>query len=541
MIEWDYIVVALCFLLLFFLVWKEIKRKNKSRLLMRLLSTTLAVASLACFAFPLYYGTKQNAAASNEAIIVTEGFNADSVTKFLSANGNAMPVISFNRSIKIKDKYNAHYVADIRLLSREFANINTFHVFGFGFDDNDLNALPKRSMVFHQSHLSSGITSINWQQKIKEGERLMVQGTYNNSTSSNTKIVISHFTTTLDSVLLSANKNQAFTLSTIPKAEGRTTFSMAVINNNDTIEKETLPVQAERGARLKILMLASSPDFDNKFLQNHLSKEGFEVAARTTISKNKYAYDYLNTPAVSLSNITSSLLDKFDVLIADAAELSVISPSQLSLIQSQVAQKSMGLVIKADSIGKSSFYSTHFPVNAVAGDTQQQLKIFLFDTSGKLPVLTADYPLSIKNEPSTQPLVLDKQNKVYVSSTLYGSGKIIFTTLSNTYTWALSGNEEDYNRFWSTLLNKAAAQPSSTEAWSVSPLLPVINTPVQLQLQTKCYRHTKRVDERNAGLSQKQCRFALRMERRLLSGKSRLANGHRAEWQTFLLVCVSSN
>ncbi len=230
---------------------------------------------------------------------------------------------------------------------------------------------------------------------------------------------------------------------------------------------------------------ATGKSVENKFLKNHLSQNGYKVVVRTAISKNKYLKEYLNTASLSLDRINSSLLDKFDIIIADATELAAIPKSELAAIETQVAQKSIGLIIKADSaFSGSSFYSDKFQLKIAAGDSGQQVNLYLLDSAGKMPATTIGNHVFIQNQTATQPLVFDKQNSIYVNSTLYGSGKIILTTLTNTYNWALSGNQNDYNKFWAELLNKAAPKPAREELWSISPALPQINKPVQLQVQT---------------------------------------------------------
>ena len=482
MIEWNYIVVLLCLMLLFFLLWKEISRINKSRLLWRMVTTIGGVACLACIALPVHYNTTEKVDTNKKAVILTEGFNTDSVSRFINANAGT-PVIFFDKNIKWAERYNAHYVAEISLLPRQYKDIRLFHVFGYGFNKEELNGLQQQALILHAPKLPPGITSINWQRKLHSGDKLVIQGSYNNTTDSKAKLVLSNFDAVLDSIFITAKDKEAFTLTTVPKNMDKTTYALAVIANKDTIEKETIPLQVEKGEQLKVLMLASSPDFDNKFIKSQLSQDGYVVAARTIISKDKYAFDYLNTSSLKLYHITSSLLDKFDITIADAEALSAIPKSELAALQSAVAQKGMGLIIKADSIAAASFYTSPFPLSSISENTKQ-LTTYLLDTVDKMPALTTDYPISIRDQVNAQPLVYDKQNKAYVSSALYGSGKIVFTTLTNTYTWPLSGNEEAYKRYWATLLNKAATKPSADETWSVSPALPVINTPVQLQLQT---------------------------------------------------------
>ena len=485
MIDWNYIVIGLSVLLLFFLLWKEIIRQNKARLFSRLLATVFAVSSLACMALPISFNHTKTAAITNQAVLLTEGFNSDSVNKFLSANHSNIPVITVDKNINAAEKYNADYVPDVSFLSQQYRDINTFHVFGNGFEKDELDNLKNVSIIFHPTDLSSGITSISWAQKIKTGGKLFIQGSCHNSSPAKAKIVLSDFNSTLDSVNIAAGKNEKFQLTTIPKHSGRAVYTIAVVANKDTIEKEFIPVQVEQGEPLKVLILASSPDFDNKFLKNQLSQNGYKVVTRTAISKNKYLKEYLNTAAVPLDRINSSLLNKFDITIADATELSSISKSEVAAIEAQVAERSMGLIIKADgAFSGSSFYSRKFKLNNILRDSGQPVNLYVLDTSAKMPAIAIGNSNFIQNQTATQPIVFDKQNKIYVNSTLYGSGKIIVTALTNTYNWILSGNENDYSKFWSELLNKAAPKTAPDESWSISPMLAQINKRVELLVQT---------------------------------------------------------
>ena len=434
-------------------------------------------------ALPLFTLTK-TVSITAEAVLLTEGFNKDSVNKFLGANNNNIPVITLDKNVQAAGNYPAHYLAGIRFFSQQYPDITTVHIFGYGAEKNELDLLKNVSVIFHPTEIPSGITSIHWPQKIRTGERLLIQGSCNISSSKAT-IVLNGFNSTLDSINLSGGKNQSFQLTTIPKHSGRAVYSITVIAKKDTLESEVIPVQVEQGEPVKVLMLSSSPNFDSKFLKNSLSQNGYKVVVRTAISKNKFSKEFLNVAAMPVDQVSASLLDKIDITIADATELASISKPELVTIQSQVSQKSMGLIIRADSaFSNSSFYSARFSLSPVANYNRQPIDMYLLDSTGKLPVTTAEDLFFIRNRPATQPIVSDKQNRMYVNSTLYGSGKIIVTTLTSTYSWALSGNEEMYEKFWATLLNKGAPQSLAEESWSISPGLPKINEPVQLALQT---------------------------------------------------------
>lgn len=482
MIDWIYIVVGLSFLLLAFLLFKEISRQNKSRLLWRILATVFAAVSFACLALPVRYYQAKTSDSVNEAILLTEGFNVDSLTTFLRSKDKTIPVFTLDEKLLSARKYSAAFVTDPGSVFNR--DINAVHVFGYGLSDEELKELNKQTLVFHPS-IVSGITSISWQSKIKSGDKLYVQGSFNNPSSSSKKLMLTAFNTTLHSVNIPANKIQKFQLTTIPKHAGRSVYSLSIVDGNDTLEKAPVPVQVEQGSPLKVLILASSPDFENKFLKNWLAQKGYAVVVRTAISKNKFDKEYLNIGSLNLDRITSSLLDKFDIIIADAAELGSMGKQELATIQSNVSQKSKGLIIRAESTApRSAFYAASFPLTSSNTNQQQQVSLYLFDNSSKLQPLTIESPVSVRAQDGTQPLVADKQNRVFVNSKLYGSGKIIFTTLSNTFSWALSGNQNDYENLWSELLNKAAVKKVEDEAWSISPALPLINEPATISLQT---------------------------------------------------------
>lgn len=484
MIDWNYVVIGLSLFLLFFLLWIEVRRSNRARLGWRLIATILAVCSFACLALPITYNHTQTVGVTKEAVILTDGYSRDSVNKFISQN-NAVPVLSTNKNLSDAGKFNAVFVPEVSLLSRTYSDITTFHVFGYGMSKDELQHMKKRSVVFHPTILSTGISSISWNQKIKTGEKLSIQGRVENSTSGKLKIVLKSFNATLDSITVANGNNQRFELTTIPKHGGRALYSIIVLAGKDTVEKELVPVQVEQGAALKVLMLAATPDFENRFLKDRLGEKGYKVVGRTTISKNKFRKDYLNTSSIPVDRITTSLLNNFDIAIADAAALPALSKSEQATLQGQVAMGSMGLIVKVDSgMQSSSFYGRRFPLVAQSGSQDQNIQLKLSDTSGKLPALAIENPVSIRSVLGTQPIAMDKQNRIFANSTLMGSGKIILTTITNTFSWALSGYQDEYDQYWSELLNKVAPKKTASEVWSISPVFPAINKPAQLQVET---------------------------------------------------------
>ena len=70
---------------------------------------------------------------------------------------------------------------------------DTIHVFGVGFTDEELDQLHGRPIIFHAAPTQPAITSVYWRQQIKEGEPLIVQGQFENSSSREKKLMLKAF------------------------------------------------------------------------------------------------------------------------------------------------------------------------------------------------------------------------------------------------------------------------------------------------------------------------------------------------------------
>lgn len=119
MIEWDYVIIAMSFLLLCFLLWKEVTRANKLRLIWRMVASVLAVVSLACIALPVIITVKETVIASKEAILLTDGFNNDSIKSFLNNTSKQYPVFTTDPGVlQPAQSFKPKLISAIELLSQ---------------------------------------------------------------------------------------------------------------------------------------------------------------------------------------------------------------------------------------------------------------------------------------------------------------------------------------------------------------------------------------------------------------------------------------
>jgi hypothetical protein len=482
MINW-YFILAASFGLLSFLFWKEWKRRNKSRLLIRLSASLIAVISLLLSAYPTH--EKENSQSTGKVIVLTGGFIADSLKNFLQNKNAGTPVFSNDLSIVQTSRQNkVHYIPDLAAFSDTYVN-DTIHVFGSGFTKKVLGLLHDHSFIFHGPPAFSSTSSVYWKQQLKTGEPLTVQGKYVNVTGNEIKILLEAFGEILDSVAISPQSQTDFAVTGIPKHTGKAVYSLIVLSGHDTLQNEPVPLSVQAAPPLKILILSSSPDFEKTFLKNRLSQNGYEITMSTSISKSKNELQFLNTPQSSANQINPSYLERFDVLIADDDALAQLNASGTSSIRSAIEEKGMGLIVKMNGEkNSSSFYANLFPAFQLKQDKKSFSLIHSSINDSDRYKLKIEDPVCLRHQNSTQVLLQDEQSNIYAANTIYGQGRIVATTLNNTYTLALSGENKSWQSLWSLLLDKAARRIIPDETWQSSPAFSYVNEPSAVVLES---------------------------------------------------------
>ncbi|MBD1392720.1 hypothetical protein [Mucilaginibacter glaciei] len=451
-----------CIILAIGLVLQELRRANKHWLLWRVLAIVVACVGLACIALPLSYQIRVALKDKHKTTLLTEGFDVDSLDK------NAKQV-TFDEDIK---KAFPH----VQLITpKEINKTDQLHIYGYGLTGSDLQQLAGRSIVFHQANTPAGTTNLSYTSRLKTGDVLTVQGSFNNTSKQKVKLVLKALNTGLDSVIVAPKSGSTFTLTTLPKTSGRVVYTLT----SDGETQGSLPVEVNPVKTLKVLMLSASPDFESKFLKNWLSGNGYAVASRAAISKDKFTTEFINIPQFPLDRISASTLNKFDVLIGDLSVLSNLSDAESAALKQEVTDNGLGVIVKADSAGgKSSWLQRGFPVDRPSGKEPAPATLLINGAKSLNKLGAGNAYINYQN--GTQPLVTGAQNHILANSALSGSGKIVFTTLNNTFSWMLAGNKADYTTLWSALITKAARKSNDLADESSAATLPVTGQPTQL-------------------------------------------------------------
>jgi hypothetical protein len=300
------------------------------------------------------------------------------------------------------------------------------------------------TVVSHPGPSPRGIVAVDWERRLMKGERLKVQGKWaGGERPTRVKLLL----TGLGGVIDSATTDGDFTLGTVPAQTGRAVYQLVAISGTDTLEREDIPVQVETGEPLKILILASAPGFENTFLINWLASDGQQVASRMTVSTNSYQSSFVNMVSRPLDVLTPTLLEGFDVVIADSSALPAAGSPGMAVLRRQVEEKGLGLIIRLDSAD---------PAGVGMGWGRLGLRVFARDSS----------------------------KRATVAGRLYGSGKVVFTTLNATYMRMMTGQRQSYAAYWSAILRRVSREAKAGEEWQLQPALPRVGEPVAVAVQT---------------------------------------------------------
>jgi len=436
----------------------EIRRSKKTRLWWRLAASVLLAVSILALALPSWFSTSMEVK-TVEHIILTDGYDPDSLAAFAHHHGNP-PVEQ----------------ADTML---DPADIDKADVFGNGFTQAELSAMPPVYFHFHPAENASGILHANWKRHLPLGERLHVQGEVSNNTSGNSTIMLTGTAGHLDSISIGPRTTVSFDLSFIPKQEGRQVYQLLLIKHKGLTATEPVPVTVDKPRALRILMLSGTPGFESRFLHNWLTGQGDSVISNTLVSRNKYLRSAPTGKDTSNEQLSAHLLQGMDVLIADGPALTALDKAARQSLQDAVNQ-GLGLVVMADS----SYPAFYFRGTIHSSPDSVTRLVHLHVSGGQdtfsLPVAGSSL---IAPGDLSQPLIMDTHGNRYAVLSLEDEGRILLCTLGNTYTWQLSGKKDTYSRFWSLLLSEAARARPAPLGVEFSPAFPVAGEPVNLRIE----------------------------------------------------------
>lgn len=386
---------------------------------------------------------------NNQLLILTEGYSEDAVAAFNKSNAVKLSWENLNQTAIDK--------------------AGVIHVFGYGLPDTSIFNIPKSKTNFHVSALPTGIANIHWRQEIALGQSLLIQGTINNPQQQKLQLQLVSGLQVLDQRILGVQSSHQFQFNPIPKNLGTGNYQLLLLNGKDTVSKNTIPFLVQSPKPISVLLLQDAPSFEQKFLKNWLSDHGYQLAARTRISKKIFDQAFSNRASTNLLNINAGLLSNFDLLLTDEAALNGLSVMEQYQLRAAIREKGLGLLVTTDTILKhAAILDQGLSLkNIQDSSSSNRLMTMHGQDSAWHPIINKDAYLTILPSSKMKTQISDAKGRVLSAVYLEGMGKIGFSTLEQSHLWSLAGKQWDYDFYWTQLLESVTCQTIVKESWTL--------------------------------------------------------------------------
>lgn len=204
------------------------------------------------------------------------------------------------------------------------------------------------------------------------------------------------------------------------------------ISINKAINYE-LNTRVEESEALLVLLLAESPDFEWKFLNNFLANKGHGVFWKTRVSKDIFKTQFTNWPDSMKMYRNKESYSNYDLIITDVQAWNALTyGSQKEIIEAT----------------KSSNLACVFRTNEGTNMTDKTGQLSVRIKGGEL--VNSNVLQTVQNSALAGWKRLNDYQ--YIGDATNASG-LALLSLQNSYVWVLNGENEQYDSFWDDFIN----------------------------------------------------------------------------------------
>jgi hypothetical protein len=421
-------------LLLMFLIWKEINRKNRF-LAGRISAVILMIGTITLW---LLQPMTNAITDSTSIILLTKNYNrakADSLTK----KHLTYKFLRTSDATSLKD------ASELMLYELADHKNDIAFILGDGLPYYEQEKITS-SYFFLPSKLPAGVTQLNAPRSVRVNQTATISGTIN--TQGTTIIILEEPGGGKDSVVLTGRGTKPFSLSFQTRQAGLFRYAVSLRDSLTTKMEGHLPIEVTPESRMNILFVQKYPSAEVRYLKNFLSEKGHALIVRSQISKNDFHYEFVNRESARIDRLTSESLNEFDLLIMDSESLRGLSASELKSLE-QSSKEGLGVVILMNEVDlKSKLPLLNASLKTYAHDT---VHLSIKSQSIVLPAL----PVSVLSGSSITP-VTTSAARILSGYKHEVAGKVGFQLLHETYRLLLEGKATEYATLWSPLLESTA-------------------------------------------------------------------------------------
>lgn len=453
---WPVAVCAAVLLLVF--IWKEWSQSGNRRIFLKSILIFLAITALSMIALkPAFPG---NETAGNYALL-TEGFKPDQLDS-LKDNYEQLKVLEYSSKGS---------------LPKELRSAENVFILGHGFQEYDLWQLKEIPAIYLGGKTPEGVVKLNYQEESSVGDRILLEGLYQNAERGKRLVLQGPAGAGLDSVVLAAEEIQPFRLTAELRSEGN--YVYALVEKDSTgalLSSHPVPVRVNEKSNLKVLIVNSFPIFETKYLKNFLGESGHEVVVRSRITRGRYKYEYFNTERIPVGSLSENTLEPFDLLILDAGSFRELSAGEVNALEGLVRESGLGIFIQPDD----NFFNASGKLAVLNFNRVQGDEVSIPEWPG---IRLDTYPYRVRNEFAVQK-IQEINSLIATGYRRLGQGRIGTTVFANTYQLVLDGHVNQYRQLWSQVVESISKKENPVAEWEQEAMILYKDEPFDFRLRT---------------------------------------------------------
>ncbi len=490
----DYAVVfillcALLFIATSFWIWRRAPRKRR---IWRVLANTLAILALLALALrPRWI----SAADPATAVLLTSGAENYRATPSYDAPPNAAYTFALAETqLKPNESSSCKIIPDLGYLHRHYPEVRRLYVFGHGLREYDWQELEGVQITPDFAPLSTGFQQVYWPRELQLGQAFFVQGEAVCGDSAKHWVTLTDPGGESDSLALTPKPSPQFELQMRPRELGLHLYVLRLKSEaGRVLAEEHLAVHVQPPQPLRILILESAPKFETKHLKHWAAREQCRLAIRTTVSRERHRFEFINHPRLKLAAIDAEVLEDFDVVLLDGHALETLSAQERRALRAAMERKGVGVLLVADEVtlapeqqnfSEAKFFLP-FRFEAFPDLESRMVKAHWQHSPTQTSRAIPCEPFALMPSWGGTALVSDEQDRALAMAVQRGEGRVGLSLLRETYRWLLTGQPQLYASYWSHVFSALARRKEQREAWALAVDKPIcVDQPLALQLTT---------------------------------------------------------
>lgn len=377
-------------------------------------------------------------------------------------------------------------------------------VIGDGLNQQDwqyLNDIKEKTLplLFYPSVKKLGVVELNWPREIALGQTLTLTGKLQKADFDQKEYQVSLWQHQQQLEQVEISETGYFQMQITPKMLGAFNYQMAIhllpsvleqnakqanigksnrkLPLNSAIVIEDIAVNITGSEKPVIVIKQSSPSFETRAFRQWLNQTGSSVKVITQISRDKWSQHHYNVGNENNAEakpdghlLTASLLSNSDLLLLDSRAVLNLSANEIAILE-QAVSSGLGVFINVDkdlvtAQQRSELAQTKlFSGLKIQPTAKQKLVLPTWPSKHKTasaePLFTqaTEFKLTAENEIT---LVKADTGRTLVTSYQFGLGKIAFSTITQTYRWALEFGNSQYSHYWQYILAQMLRDKTSS-------------------------------------------------------------------------------